>query len=196
MLNQDGLDDELLAFRNELKDVTPIAPSDKVFTQAKADSLAKQLKRQAIESSLQKAENYLTNLGVKPIDPYDHISYKQDGVQDGVFKNLRMAKYKIDYVLNLQQLKLESAQQGLFSQIISSHKLGHRMLLIKHGLGLHSQPFKGLLKSYVNHWLRQIPEVIAFYTAQSRHGGNSAVYVLIKKNQTDKANNRELHGKK
>lgn len=196
MLKNNQKDDELMAFLDQLKDVKPIPQGDKVRTTIPKNTLAQQLKRQALEVSKPLANNYLSVEEVEPLDPYDHISYKQDGVQEGVFKNLRLGKYKIDFVLNLQQKKFEQARSLLFQQILDSHKNAHRTLLIKHGLGLHSLPFTAFLKSYVNKWLRQMPEVIAFYTAQPKHGGNSAVYVLIKKNQQEKANNRERHGKK
>lgn len=191
-MSDDGLDE----FLNELKDVKPIEKTDTVPTCQQKNTLAQQLKRQAIEASQNLANNYLSVEKVEPVDPYDHISFKQDGVQQGVFKNLRLGKYKIDFVLNLQQNKFEQARSSLFNHIVDSHKKGDRTLLIKHGLGLRSQPFPALLKSYLNQWLQQMPEVIAYHTAQPNHGGNSAVYVMLKKNHQEKANNRELHRKK
>ena len=190
------LDDGLDAFLNELKDVKPIQQTDRALTNQPKNTLAQQLKRQAIEDNQNLINNYLSVEKVEPVDPYDHISFRQDGVQHGVFKNLRLGKYKIDFVLNLQQYKFEQARTAIFTQITNSHKEGDRTLLIKHGLGLRSQPFPALLKSYLHQWLQQMPEVIAYHTAQPIHGGNSAVYALIKKNQQEKNNNRELHRKK
>jgi DNA-nicking Smr family endonuclease len=196
MTHSEILDDELNEFLNELNDVKPIEKIDTVPTSQQKNTLAQQLKRQAIEASQNLTNNYLSVEKVEPVDPYDHISFKQDGVQQSVFKNLRLGKYKIDFVLNLQANKFEQARTMLFNHILDSHKKGDRTLLIKHGLGLHSQPFPAFLKSYVHQWLQQMPEIIAYHTAQPNHGGNSAVYVLLKKNQQEKANNRELHRKK
>lgn len=190
------LDDGLDAFLNELKDVKPIQQTDRALTNQPKKTLAQQLKRQAIEANQNLINNYLSVEKVEPVDPYDHISFRQEGVQHGVFKNLRLGKYKIDFVLNLQQYKFEQARTAIFTQIRNSHEEGDRTLLIKHGLGLRSQPFPALLKSYLHQWLQQMPEVIAYHTAQPNHGGNSAVYALIKKNQQEKINNRELHRKK
>jgi DNA-nicking Smr family endonuclease len=196
MTNNKMLDDGLDAFLNELKDVKPIQQTDRALTNQPKKTLAQQLKRQAIEANQNLINNYLSVEKVEPVDPYDHISFRQDGVQHGVFKNLRLGKYKIDFVLNLQQYKFEQARTAIFTQIRNSHEEGDRTLLIKHGLGLRSQPFPALLKSYLHQWLQQMPEVIAYHTAQPNHGGNSAVYALIKKNQQEKINNRELHRKK
>ena len=196
MINNEILDDGLEQFLKELQDVKPINKTDTVATCQQKNTLAQQLKRQAIEASIHLVDNYLSIENVEPVDPYDHIFFKQDGVQHGVFKSLRLGKYKIDFVINLQQLKFEQARATLFNHIIDSHKKGERTLLIKHGLGLRSQPFQAFLKSYVHRWLQQMPEVIAYHTAQPNHGGNSAVYALLKKNQHEKTINRELHRKK
>ena len=195
-MNNEILDEGLDEFLNEFKDIKPIEQTDTVPTCQQKNTLAQQLKRQAIEASQNLVNNYLSVEKVEPVDTYDPISFKQDGVQQGVFKNLRLGKYKIDFVLNLQQNKFEQARTLLFTHIIDSHQKGDRTLLIKHGLGLRSQPFPAFLKSYVHQWLQQMPEIIAYHTAQPNHGGNSAVYVLLKKNQQEKANNRELHRKK
>lgn len=193
----DGLDEFLEAF----KDVKPIqqddtSPEASIRTALQKNTLAKQLRRQAIETSQTLANNYLSVEKVQPVDPHDHISFKQDGVQEGVYKNLRLGKYEIDTVVNLQQQKFEQARTQLFESIIASFNKGDRNLLVKHGLGLHSKPFPAFLKSYVHQWLQQMPEVIAYHTAKPNHGGNSAVYVLLKKNAHQKAHNRELHRKK
>ncbi|MCF2949980.1 DNA endonuclease SmrA [Paraglaciecola aquimarina] len=188
--------DDFDEFLNEFKDVIPLKNTQVVQTTTNKNALAKQLKRQAIELEQQQTNNYLTTGDVKPIDPYDYLSFKQNGIQDGVFKNLRLGKYKIDTVLNLQQLKFEQARTTVFNQVQQAHAKGRRTLLIKHGLGLHSKPFPAMLKSYLNQWLIQMPEIIAFHTAQIKHGGNLAVYALLKKNQEQKLHNRETYGQK
>lgn len=184
---------ELDEFLNEFKDVVPLKNNDVVQTQTKQNQLAKQLKRQAIEQDQALTNNYLSVKPIDPVDPYDHICFKQDGVQDGVYKNLRLGKYKIDAVINLQQQTFEQARHTLFNQIIQAQENAKRTVLIKHGLGLHSKPYPGYLKNYVNLWLQQMPEVIAFHTALPNHGGNSSVYALLKKSLQEKAHNRELH---
>lgn len=185
--------DDSNEFLNEFKDVKPLKQDNNFHTSQSKFTLAKQLKREAIESDYNQAKNYLTTEEVIPIDPYDHIMFKQSGIQNGVYKNLRLGKYTINSVLNIQNTKFEQARHNVFNTILNSHFKGDRTILIKHGLGLHSKPYPGLLKSYINKWLRQIPEVIAFHTALPNHGGNSSVYVLIKKNQQQKSHNRELY---
>lgn len=67
-----------------------------------------------------------------------------------------------------------------------------RAVLVLHGKGERSQP-QALLKSYVSAWLPRIPEVMAIHSAERRHGGSGALYVLLKKSERKKAENRERH---
>ena len=55
-----------------------------------------------------------------------------------------------------------------------------RCELISHGRGEGRNP-PALLKSCVNHWLRELDEVLAFHSAQRRHGGVGATHVLFRK---------------
>ena len=82
--------DQNVEFIDEFKDVKPLKPDDKVVERAAAKTLAQQLKRQAIEIEQSQDRNYLSLDNVKQIDPYALFSYKKDGVQEGVFKNLRL----------------------------------------------------------------------------------------------------------
>jgi DNA-nicking Smr family endonuclease len=52
---------------------------------------------------------------------------------------------------------------------------------IIHGKGHGSHQKRPVLKQYVNHWLRQRDEVLAFCSARQVDGGTGAVYVLLKR---------------
>jgi len=70
-----------------------------------------------------------------------------------------------------------------------------RCLLILHGKGERSTP-RALLKSHVSAWLPQLPSVMAMHSAERRHGGSGALYVLLRKSERKKAENRERHQKR
>ncbi|MDF2178963.1 DNA endonuclease SmrA [Aliiglaciecola sp. CAU 1673] len=184
-------------FLEAMQDVRPLKQDEKVVLQGDfAPTLAQQLKRQALERHLLEDGNYLSIEKVDPVDPEDFLVFKKDGVQEGVFKKLRLGQYQIDEVLHLQAMGPEMARNQLFDTIVSAYKRGLRVLLIQHGIGKHSKPFPALIKSYVNQWLRQIPEILAFHTAQKYHGGLGATYVLLRKNPQQKLANREMHRKR
>ena len=49
------------------------------------------------------------------------------------------------------------------------------------------QERSSILKGCVDHWLRELDVVRAFHSAQPRHGGTGAVYVLLRKSEAEKA---------
>ncbi len=184
---------EDFSFLAEMQDVTPLKAAPKVHTVQEEKSLSAQLKRQAMEKHIALDDNGLSIEKVDPVDPYDFIQFKKDGVQDGVYKNLRLGKYAIDHRLSLKGKKFDDARYEIYQTIKQCHEKGIRTLLIEHGLGLHSKPFPAFMKSYVNQWLKEIDMVIAFHTAMKQHGGLANVYVLLKKHPNQKQINREQH---
>ena len=192
LFDEEGVGDDFLS---AMSDVTPLAPNDKVTITQADKTLAQQLKRQALELHLKQANNYLSSEVTRFVKPDDLLSFKQDGVQEGVFKNLRLGKYTLEGVLNLQQSSFEKSRQLLFNAIHNNQQKGVRCMLIKHGRGAQGKPIAAYLKSLVNQWLEQMPEVIAFHSAQIHHGGSASVYVLLKKSDQHKAHNKELHRK-
>lgn len=185
--------DNELGFDQLMTDVIPIKQGDRVASAKPKQTLAQALKREALEREQNPNINYLSVEAVKPLEPYDMLEYKKAGVQEGVYKNLRLGKYRIDLILNVQNRKLEQARRAVFETIKRCYEKGTRTLLIKHGNGLHEKPFPAFIKSYVNQWLREMPEILAFHSAATAHGGTASVYVFIKKNNQQKAENRELH---
>lgn len=140
--------------------------------------------------------NPLVTENVSFVDPDDIIFYKKSGVQEGVYKNLRLGKYELHSMLNIQGMSVKEARQQVFQFINDCHKNDLRSLLIQHGKGLKSQPNQAILKSYVNQWLRQLDSVKAFHSAQSFHGGSGSVYVLLKKSDEARMTNKEKHQKR
>jgi DNA-nicking Smr family endonuclease len=189
-MSNSSVDD--LSFFEEMNDVTPLAKNDKANVLNKPkETLAQKLKREALIAEIERDDNGLSVDKVEPVAPHDFIQYKQDGVQEGVYKNLRLGKYQIDTTLNITNMKFDEARLTLYKTIKECHERGIRTLLLQHGLGLNSKPFPAFMKSYVNEWLKQIDMVIAFHTAQKQHGGLASVYVLLKKHPNQKLINRE-----
>ena len=182
---------EFESFLAEMGDVKPLAQDDKIHLHSPAQQLAEKQQRAASRPAPDEVVNPLSMEGVKPVNPDDFLSYQQPGIQDGVFKSLRLGKYAIENRLSLKGLTLEQCRDALYKLVKASHAKGARTLLINHGRGEQSKPFAALKKSYVQHWLGELEEVIAFHTAQPTHGGRGATYVLLKKHPEQKLINRE-----
>ena len=146
-------DNDLDVFLREMQDVTPIEQDDTPAASKKAPTLAQQLKRQALEkTSREDAIPFSTEIR-HALSPFDEINYKKDGVQDKVFKNLRLGKYPIDSTLHIRE---DLNEQFSFTTPSKGHKRGLRNLLIRHGLGKNDKPYPARLKSAINQWLPQM----------------------------------------
>jgi len=186
------------SFMSLMGDVKPLkGNNDKIITtKAQIDADKAKARREAAEARSKADPNFLTIEQVELVDPDDLLEYKKDGVQDGVYKNLRLGKYDIHSVLNLHGLSVTEARQKLFQFIEDCQQADLRSLLIQHGKGVKNQPHQAVIKSYVNKWLRQFEQVLAFHSAQAFHGGSGAVYVLLKKSEKARMQNKERHQKR
>jgi len=171
--------DELSLFRNEVADVRPIRNDHIRLQTAGSSPTDAQLARRQAATAEQLALDHLSMEAVEMLDPHAIVGFKRDGVQEGVYKKLRLGKYELQASLDLHHCELRDI----------------RCLLILHGKGERSTP-RALLKSYVSAWLPQLPAVMAMHSAERRHGGGGALYVLLRKSERKKAENRERHQKR
>jgi len=184
-------DDDL--FKQELEGVRPLVQDKVPLTKTSTTPTESQLaRRQAAITDLKQDDNLLTTEYVEMVDPHDIIEFKRPGVQEGVYRKLRLGKYPVDAVLDLHRKTVEQARREVFEFIRDSARIGVRTVMILHGKGDRSQQ-PALLKSYVNKWLPSLPAVMAFHSAQKQHGGAGAMYVLLRKSDEKKQENRERH---
>ncbi|RUO79961.1 DNA endonuclease SmrA [Idiomarina tyrosinivorans] len=190
-------DETFELFRQEMNDVTPLS-GEQVADIKKAfePTLAQKERRRAAEQAEQEDANFLSTEYVDLVEPGEEISFRREGVQDGVYKRLKQGRYTMEASLNLHNHTLREARTALFNFVQDCHKAGVRTALVIHGMGKNSKPHPALIKSYVNKWLRELSPVLAFHSAQRFHGGCGALYVMLKKNAEQKQLNRERHAKK
>jgi DNA-nicking Smr family endonuclease len=187
-------------FRDAMSDVVPIAQKRVALEpEAPTPTPAQQIRRDAAEGRRPAPDaedrNYLTLGEVALVHPRDTLSWKKDGVQHEVFRKLRGGRYPIDARLDLHRHTVREARQALFEFLILARQRGWRTVLISHGRGERSAT-PARVKSYVAHWLSQIPEVIAYHSAARHHGGTGSVYALLKKSDEARELAREQYGLK
>jgi len=127
------------------------------------------------------------------LDPLDPIEWKRDGVQEGVYRNLRLGRYTVDARLDLiNRSPAECADEvvGFVQQCVG---LGIRTVLIQYGRSRHAESHANRIKSCLNLWLPMMDEVMAYHCAQPQHGGTGAIYVLLRKNEYQRQQNLERH---
>ncbi len=130
------------------------------------------------------------------LHPADPVSWKRDGVQEGVFRNLRLGRYTTDACLNLQHCTLAQARDEVASFVRQSCELNIRTVLIQHGRSNRVDAHGNQLKTYLNEWLPLLDQVLAFHSAQPQHGGTGAIYVMLRKSEQARQENWEQHQKR
>jgi len=130
------------------------------------------------------------------LHPADPISWKREGVQEGVFRNLRLGRYSTDASLNLQHFTPAQARDELAGFIRQSHELGIRTVLLQFGRSRSADGRANQLKSYLDQWLKQLDLVLAYHSAQPHHGGIGATYAMLRKNDQTRQQNWEQHQKR
>lgn len=180
-------------FDTDAKDVVRHQPSGRVrkpVVQESADTLAR--RREAAAALPSRDPNPLRAEGIEPLDGYAVLEFKRPGIQNGVYRKLKQGRYPSEARLDLHRHSVDSARKEVFEFVREALKLGLRSLLIVHGRGGTGSANKGaaVLKGYINHWLRELEDVQAFASARPEHGGTGAVYLLLRKSEAEKLENR------
>ena len=183
-------DDDL--FASEMSGVTPLKrePRERLVKTEAVD--VRQRRQSAIQSGA-RSDNHLSDDGVPPLDAWYVLEFKRPGIQNGVYRKLRLGHYDIEARLDLHRFTVAEARSEIWSFFKEARRLGLRTLLITHGKGFGNKEKSGsgVLKGYVNRWLRDVEDVQAFHSAQPQHGGTGSVYVLLRKSEDKKRENRE-----
>jgi DNA-nicking Smr family endonuclease len=188
--------DEENLFLEEMADVVPLRREPRVRKpgagQSPEDPALEQRRRAAVQEEA-RDRNILTEEGIAPLDPWYVLAFKRPGVQNGVFRKLKQGRYEAEARLDLHRMTAARARRELFEFLEESYQLGIRSALIIHGKGESraERERSSILKGCTDHWLRELDTVQAFHSAQPRHGGTGAVYVLLRKSEEKKRENRE-----
>lgn len=189
--------EERMQFLEEMQGVRPIRKPDRADISSSRALTPGQLERQrAAVSDFARDTNPLTSDHVELLTANDILSFQRPGIQHGVFRKLRLGQYQVEARLDLHRMTVEKARVEVFGFIRDCLRYGLRSVLILHGKGQRNPDNIALLKSYLAKWLPELEAVMAFHSAQPHHGGTGAVYVMLRKNDVQKQNNRERYGQR
>ncbi len=155
--------DEDDSFRELFGDAEPIKPQNikPKPAQTKKISLPPRQELEFIEPNFHDA-----------LEPEESIFFAQGGLQAKQIRNLKQGKVAIDARLDLHGMNWSQAHHSL--QEFFEHVLAKqcKTVIIIPGKGR-------VLKSALNHYLREQKFILAFCTAQAKHGGTGSFYVLL-----------------
>ena len=188
-------DSDFSLFAQEVQGIKPLKKTE-IYLGKKQGEIDFSERQKAALIAKVEDRNHLSKDYVERVDPNDMLEYKRPGVQDGVFKRLRQGKYGVDARLDLNRRTVDQARRDVFQFIEDCMRNDIRVGIIVHGKGDRTPDNQATIKSYINKWLRDLDDVMAFHSAQRHHGGLGAVYVLFRKSEKARLENWERHQKR
>ncbi len=177
------MDSDKDLFRKAMAHVTPLKGSKKNLSQKKTCQAIKPNS----ETNTPPPKTYHVSLSnpwdATSLQPESCLSFGKNRIQRSQFHDLKKGIIRPEARLDMHGFRLEEAADALAHFVHESRESGIRSVLIIHGKGgrFNEPP---ILKNHVNHWLKQLPDVLAFHSAIPRDGGHGAVYVLLNQRKT------------
>lgn len=124
----------------------------------------------------EQAELSDTQAMLNPVASQATLSYRIATLQHKVFEDLKAGNLRWFEAVDLHGCTVEDARVAVLQIIQMAKDENQNVIKIVHGKGP-----EAILKTYVNGWLRQHRDVLAFVSAPEKQGGTGAVLVLLKR---------------
>lgn len=185
-------------FRAMVGDVKPLRRSTNRASpgQRRSQPTEAQLARRESAQAEFSGDSFLSDDFVELLPPFDPVEFRRDGIQQGVADRLRHGGYPAQSRLHLLRRPLAECRRALPPFIHEAYAHDLRSLLIVHGRGRQIDSPANVLRSYLAKWLAQFDEVQAFVSAQQADGGLGATWVMLRKSERARADNRERQQKR
>jgi DNA-nicking Smr family endonuclease len=143
-------------------------------------------KRAAAEGvfEINDAELSDTQAILNPVASQAALSYRIATLQHKVFEDLKAGNLRWFEAVDLHGCTVEEARSAVLQIIQMAKDENQNVIKIVHGKGP-----EAILKTYVNGWLRQHRDVLAFVSAPEKQGGTGAVLVLLKRAERNPKSN-------
>lgn len=185
-------------FRALMGDVKPLRRSNNRANpgQRRSRPTEAQLARRESAQAELGQDSFLSDDFVELLPPFDPVEFRRDGIQRGVVDRLRHGGYPAQSRLHLLRRPLAECRRALPPFIHEAYAHDLRSLLIVHGRGHEIDSPANVLRSYLAKWLAQFEEVQAYVSAQQADGGLGATWVMLRKSERARADNRERQQKR
>lgn len=135
-----------------------------------------------VSDKIPQAQVHLSDFYTSEVHSDTTLSYCSQQMPVKRMRELKQGRIRWESRLDLHGYKQDEAQKNLLDFLTRAISHNQRCLLLIHGKGSYGGEAP-VLKNLVNHWLRQLPCVLAFYSAQPKDGGTGALYVLLKRDK-------------
>ena len=180
-------DDDFSLFHSEMRGVKRIKVEERADTgKPKADrQQVAQRQQSAILTQQTTTVDGLSDLFVIDVGAEDELYWARDGVQEGQMRKLKAGQVPFEGSIDLHGMSVEKARATLWEFFAEAARLEVRCVRVTHGKAARTDGRRPMVKSHVNTWLRQHPQVLGFTSCLAKHGGTGAVYVLLKRTMLD-----------
>ncbi|NYT67889.1 Smr/MutS family protein [Pusillimonas noertemannii] len=175
-------DEDKALFRQAVKSVQPLAPSNRAVlppVPAAPDRILKE-RRQAASGTEAPAPAPVSDHYASPLLAPDASHFVQAGHGPDLLKGLARGKWPASATLDLHGANLDEARLRLDGFLRSCLQHGVRCVRIVHGKGYGSKNNAPVLKDTARRWLTQLDDVMAYTECDERDGGSGAVLVLLR----------------
>ena len=168
-------DDDRKAFEAATADVRRLKPGDRAALETPRPKARASFSRAARAAVLEQSLN-----GPITGEAIGDAAFCRETVSQRSFRRLRRGDFAIEAEIDLHGMRLERAYREL--KVFLSECAERRLACVRviHGKGARSGPAGPTLKPGVQDWLSRWNLVLAFVSAQPKHGGTGAIYVLLR----------------
>ena len=178
-MSEDSLSDEDKAlFRRMMHEVKPLGQTKRLDT--KGAPHVEKISKKIVLPEKQTTDYNLSNYYHTVVNSDSILTYCKQSIPRRRLNELKTGRIPWQARLDLHGLRPDAARESLCHFIEHQSHLENRCLLIIHGKGS-KRGEAPILKNHVNHWLQQLPLVLAFHSALARDGGSGALYVLLQR---------------
>ncbi len=174
--------DDLDLFRSAVKGAKPLRVDQADTGKPQIDKDRLQARRQGALTGQEPVRvDGLSDQFVIDVHPEEELAWAGNGIPDSQLRKLKGGQIAFDGSIDLHGMTVEKARDLLWEFLAEAIRLEIRCVRVTHGKAVRKDGRKPILKSHVNTWLRQHPQVLAFSSCLPRHGGTGSVYVLLKR---------------
>ncbi|WP_027896925.1 Smr/MutS family protein [Zestomonas thermotolerans] len=179
-------DDDFSLFKSEMRGVKPLKYDRADTGKPKPNRARLATLRQAATQRVETIKvDGLSDQFVIDVGAEDELYWAREGVQEGQMRKLKQGQVGFEGSLDLHGMKVEQARDTLWEFIAEAVRREIRCVRVTHGKAARLDGKRPLIKSHVNTWLRQHPQVLGFASCLPRHGGTGALYVLLRRTMLD-----------
>ncbi len=172
-------DDHL--FRQMMSGVKPLSHKKLVEKHIPPNKSGSSPQQRASDTQDTVTTDFIPRDYVPDVAPEECLFFSRGGLQHRLLRQFKHGDLRPEAQLDLHGCTLAEAA-ALLAHFLNHVQSNHqRCVCVIHGKGHRSSEGRPVLKAQINQWLRDVPFVLAFSSAQAKDGGMGAVYVLLRR---------------